>query len=137
MRWLSLTAIGVLVAVACASSGPPPTASPRPIPSPTAVGSPGTGGTCGDPVPAGLTCVTGTTQAPSRAAVGGVCVKIGEAPSCSFSTDAQGGWRAALPNGIRFILTFSSYGQERARIDLTPSFLSGGTKEWPTPIVIE
>ena len=81
--------------------------------------------------------MTGRAQATSGAAVGGVCVKIGAVTNCSFFTDAKGSWRAELPNGVRFIVSFSSYGQERARIDLTPSFLGGGTKPWPTPIVIE
>lgn len=114
-----------------------PAPTPRPRPSPTAVGTPGTGGHCSDPVPSGFTCVTGQTADPSGAFVGGVCVNVGPVASCPFFTDDQGRWRAELPNGVEFQLSFWSGGKERGRIDLTPSFLSGGTKEWPTVVVVD
>lgn len=135
--WRTLLVIGVTIAISCAPRSVPPPASPRTTPPPVVVASPGTGGRCADPVPAAFTCVTGRTLAPSGAAVVGVCVNVGEVTSCPFHTDADGSWRVELTNGVRFIVTFWSSGQERARIDLTPSFLNGGTKAWPTPVVIQ
>lgn len=130
--------LAVALVAACApavTSTPQPTQRPRP--SPTAVGTPGTGGHCSDPVPSGFTCATGTTADPSGALVAGVCVNVGPVANCPFYTDDQGRWRAELPNGVEFQLSFWSGGKERQKIDLTPSFLSGGTKEWPTVIVID
>ena len=124
-----------VLATACARAEPAPSATPTA--SPIVVASPGTGGTCGDPVPAGFTCVTGRVQAQSGAPVVGVCVAVGPVPTCSFSSDASGRWRVELPNGVHFILTVRVDARERGRAELTPSFLSGGTKEWPTPISID
>lgn len=127
----------VLLLAACGATTAPATPMPRVIPSPTTVGTPGNGGVCADPVPDGFTCVTGVTQLPSGALAGGVCVNVGPVANCPLYTDTQGTWRTMLPNGVRFILTFSVNGTEKAKVDLTPSFLSGGKKEWVTPIVIE
>lgn len=131
----SLVCAAVLLATACTRAAPTPTTTPTPTP--VVVASPGTGGTCGDPVPAGFTCVTGQVQAQSGAPVVGVCVTVGPVATCSFSSDSAGRWKVELPSGVHFVLTFRVDGRERARAELTPSFLSGGTKEWPTPVSID
>ena len=132
LRFISLLA---LIAVACTPAPAAPT--PSPSPTPAAVGTIGTGGKCSDPVPNGFTCVTGKLQVRSGAPVGGVCVNVGPVASCPFTSDAQGNWAVEVPNGVLFQVTFSVDGQQRGKLDLTPSFLSGGKKEWPTPVSID
>lgn len=130
-------ALALLSAAACGQSvTPKPSPSPTPSPTPLVVASPGTGGACSVPVPSGFTCVTGVVRAPSMAAVVGVCVNAGPVANCPIFSDGEGNWRVELPNGVEFIVTFWANGREQARVDLTPSYLDGGTKTWPTPIVI-
>ena len=137
MRPLVAFAI-VFAALACSPQAAAPSASPTPsaTPTPVVVASPGNGGTCSDPVPSIFTCVKGIVRAPSGAAVAGVCVNVGPVANCPFFSDTDGNWRVEVPNGVEFILTFWANGKEQARVDLTPSYLSGGTKVWPTAVVI-
>jgi hypothetical protein len=137
MPRLLLIVVLAALAVACAPAAVAPTATPRPSASPTSVGSPGTGGKCTDSLPSGFTCVTGKVQVQSGAPVGGVCVNVGPVANCPFRSDAQGNWAIEVPSGVQFQVSFTVDGKERAKLDLTPSFLSGGKKEWPTPVSID
>ena len=122
-----------LILASCANAPAPPS----PSPTPAIFASPGTGGTCDANLPPGFTCVTGRTTTVSGGAAAGVCVNVGQVTNCPFYTDIDGNWRTQLPNGVEFIVTFWVKGEQKGRVDLTPSFLSGGVKTWQTNIPIE